>query len=158
VNPERYTRLCDLALERAATQYRGFQAAYQNPRQIPRSFRDGAVHTVPPSAWTSGFVAGNFWLLFEYTRENEGSSSRSMTTMPKFSARARAHSRRVTARTLARSAPGISALGLSRTQSPCVAHAGCDAGYPVVWCPVDNGAHVIPGFAAGSISSFFAQF
>ena len=41
--------------------------------------------------------------------------------------------------------------------SPCVAYQGCDAGYPVQWCPHD-GAHVIPSFAAAAIANFFLQF
>jgi len=41
--------------------------------------------------------------------------------------------------------------------SPCVAYQGCDAGYPVQWCPHD-GAHVIPSFAAAAVASFFLQF
>jgi len=41
--------------------------------------------------------------------------------------------------------------------SPCVAYQGCDAGYPVQWCPHD-GAHVIPTFAAAAIANFFLQF
>ena len=39
----------------------------------------------------------------------------------------------------------------------CVAYNGCDAGYPVNWCP-HTGAHVIPSFAAAGISAFFMQF
>lgn len=42
--------------------------------------------------------------------------------------------------------------------SPCVQYDGCDAGYPVVWCPVAGGGHAIPSFAAGAISTFFQQF
>ena len=41
--------------------------------------------------------------------------------------------------------------------SPCVAYQGCDAGYPVQWCPHD-GAHVVPSFAAAAIANFFLQF
>jgi polyhydroxybutyrate depolymerase len=41
--------------------------------------------------------------------------------------------------------------------SSCVAYLGCDAGYPVQWCPHD-GAHVIPSFAAAAVASFFLQF
>ena len=41
--------------------------------------------------------------------------------------------------------------------SPCVAYQGCDAGYPVTWCPHD-GAHVIPSFAAAAVATFFLQF
>jgi hypothetical protein len=41
--------------------------------------------------------------------------------------------------------------------SPCVAYQGCDAGYPVHWCPFD-GAHTIPSFAAAAVATFFLQF
>ena len=41
--------------------------------------------------------------------------------------------------------------------SPCVAYVGCDAGYPVHWCPHD-GAHTIPSFAAAAVANFFLQF
>jgi len=41
--------------------------------------------------------------------------------------------------------------------SPCVAYQGCDAGYPVHWCPHD-GAHTIPSFAAAAVATFFLQF
>jgi polyhydroxybutyrate depolymerase len=41
--------------------------------------------------------------------------------------------------------------------SPCVAYQGCDAGYPVQWCPHD-GAHLVPTFAAAAIANFFLQF
>jgi polyhydroxybutyrate depolymerase len=46
--------------------------------------------------------------------------------------------------------------------APCVAYDGCDAGYPVVWCPreaprTDTG-HVIPTFAPAAIATFFSQF
>src|SRR5258707_1348903 len=44
------------------------------------------------------------------------------------------------------------------TPSRCVAYDGCDAGEPVVWCPVQGEAHVIPSFAPAAIATFFAQF
>jgi polyhydroxybutyrate depolymerase len=44
------------------------------------------------------------------------------------------------------------------TPSPCVAYDGCDAGEPVVWCPVEGEAHVIPSFAPAAIATFFSQF
>ncbi len=44
------------------------------------------------------------------------------------------------------------------TPSPCVAYDGCDAGNPVVWCPVQDEAHVIPSFAPAAIATFFSQF
>ncbi|HVY41308.1 MAG TPA: PHB depolymerase family esterase, partial [Polyangia bacterium] len=44
------------------------------------------------------------------------------------------------------------------TPSPCVSYDGCDAGYPVVWCPVEGEGHTIPSFAASGIAAFFGQF
>jgi polyhydroxybutyrate depolymerase len=41
--------------------------------------------------------------------------------------------------------------------SPCVAYAGCDAGYPVTWCEF-SGAHTVPNFASAAIWNFFSQF
>jgi poly(3-hydroxybutyrate) depolymerase len=43
------------------------------------------------------------------------------------------------------------------TTSMCVSYQGCDAGFPVHWCP-HTGAHVIPPFAAEGIANFFLQF
>lgn len=42
--------------------------------------------------------------------------------------------------------------------SPCVSYAGCDSGYPVVWCEVAGEGHTIPSFAASGIANFFSQF
>jgi polyhydroxybutyrate depolymerase len=44
------------------------------------------------------------------------------------------------------------------TPSPCVSYDGCDSGYPVVWCPVQDEGHVIPSFGASAIANFFSQF
>lgn len=61
------TSFCEPALQSALERYRRFAAAYANPTRIPRSFTNGAVHLVAPSDWTSGFVAGSFWYLYEYS-------------------------------------------------------------------------------------------
>ena len=39
----------------------------------------------------------------------------------------------------------------------CVAYDGCDDGYPVHWCEF-SGGHIVPGFAADNVWSFFSQF
>jgi dienelactone hydrolase len=44
------------------------------------------------------------------------------------------------------------------TPSPCVAYDGCDSGFPVTWCPVQDGTHQIQNFAAQAIADFFRQF
>jgi len=41
--------------------------------------------------------------------------------------------------------------------SPCVAYAGCDAGYPVTWCLVDGQGHAIPNYSPKAIAAFFKQ-
>ena len=39
----------------------------------------------------------------------------------------------------------------------CVEYSGCDADYPVVWCPTDLG-HTPPGYSAEEIWKFFQRF
>jgi rhamnogalacturonyl hydrolase YesR len=58
---------CREQLAFAVEQYDGYRQAYTNPSQIPRSVAAGSVRTVAPSDWTSGFPAGSFWYLYEYT-------------------------------------------------------------------------------------------
>ena len=65
------TDFCNIALDRAHQQFQGFHQAYSNPVHIPRSFSNGQTRLVDPSDWTSGFVAGSFWLMYEYTGEQK---------------------------------------------------------------------------------------
>lgn len=61
---------CKTALDAAATQLAGFRAAYTNPSSIPRSATtSGDVRLVGPGDWTSGFVAGSLWLIYEHTQD-----------------------------------------------------------------------------------------
>jgi unsaturated chondroitin disaccharide hydrolase len=61
---------CTKALDAAALQLAGFRAAYTNATSIPRSASSsGDVRLVGPGDWTSGFVAGNFWLIYEHTQD-----------------------------------------------------------------------------------------
>ena len=62
-------RFCHQALDRAELQFKGFRETYTDPAKIPRSFGRGQVRLVDPSDWTSGFVAGSFWLLYDHTQE-----------------------------------------------------------------------------------------
>jgi poly(3-hydroxybutyrate) depolymerase len=39
----------------------------------------------------------------------------------------------------------------------CVAYDGCDAGYPVTWCPHPD-AHIVPSFTGEGVAGFFNQF
>jgi unsaturated chondroitin disaccharide hydrolase len=61
---------CGKALDAAALQLAGFRAAYTNASSIPRSASsNGNVRLVGPGDWTSGFVAGNFWLIYQHTQD-----------------------------------------------------------------------------------------
>src|SRR5688572_4186619 len=61
---------CAKALDAAALQLAGFRATYTSAASIPRSATtSGAVRLVGPGDWTSGFVAGNFWLIYEHTQD-----------------------------------------------------------------------------------------
>jgi poly(3-hydroxybutyrate) depolymerase len=52
---------------------------------------------------------------------------------------------------------GCDAASMPVEPSPCVAYAGCDAGYPVSWCEF-AGDHTVPDFASQAIWDFFSQF
>jgi rhamnogalacturonyl hydrolase YesR len=60
---------CSDELARAAKHYEGFKSAYTNPERIPRSVADDEVRLVGRNDWTSGFPAGSFWLLYEFTED-----------------------------------------------------------------------------------------
>jgi hypothetical protein len=66
---------CDAALDASRVQLEGFRSAYLDPVRIPRSFDDDKVRFVLPSDWTSGFVAGSFWYMHEYTADESWRSS-----------------------------------------------------------------------------------
>jgi hypothetical protein len=61
---------CTTALDAAALQLAGFMATYTTPASIPRSAStSGSVRLVGPADWTSGFVAGSLWLIYEHTQD-----------------------------------------------------------------------------------------
>jgi unsaturated chondroitin disaccharide hydrolase len=60
---------CVDALDAAALQYDGFRNAYTDPSQIPRSADASSTRLVGAGDWTSGFVAGSMWLLYEHTQD-----------------------------------------------------------------------------------------
>jgi len=62
---------CRGELERAVVHYEGFRSEYTDPSRIPRSADTGKVRFVGPSDWTSGFPAGIFWMLYEFTGDGE---------------------------------------------------------------------------------------
>jgi rhamnogalacturonyl hydrolase YesR len=60
---------CSAGLDYATKQLARFRQTYTDPSQIPRSFNDGKVRLAEPKDWTSGFVAGSFWYIFEHTQD-----------------------------------------------------------------------------------------
>lgn len=45
------------------------------------------------------------------------------------------------------------------TPMQCQSYVGCDAGYPVIWCPhVNDSGHQIPSFGRAAIREFLASF
>ena len=53
----------------AATQYGRLLDSVKTDTKIPRTFVEGRVKTVAPKDWTSGFVPGSLWYLYEFTRD-----------------------------------------------------------------------------------------
>jgi unsaturated chondroitin disaccharide hydrolase len=62
---------CTAALDAAAIQYAGFRGAYTNPASVPRSAKGGTVSYVARGDWTFGFVGGNYWYLYEHTKDEK---------------------------------------------------------------------------------------
>lgn len=64
---------CTAALDNASVQLNDFRTLYTDPNKIPRSFNEGEndnkARLVPPRDWTSGFVAGSFWYVYEHTQD-----------------------------------------------------------------------------------------
>jgi unsaturated chondroitin disaccharide hydrolase len=60
---------CETALEAAHKQMLGFLIAYPDPTQIARSYENGKAKMVGPKNWTSGFVAGSYWYLYDYSKK-----------------------------------------------------------------------------------------
>ncbi|WP_016957772.1 glycoside hydrolase family 88 protein [Catenovulum agarivorans] len=59
---------CSAALDQATIQYDGFRKAYTDPTQVPRSYSNGVTRFEPKLGWTTGFVAGSFWNLYEHNQ------------------------------------------------------------------------------------------
>jgi unsaturated chondroitin disaccharide hydrolase len=60
---------CNTAFDSAAADYKGFLAANTDPTQVPRSAAGSVITKVAAADWTSGFIAGNFWLLYEHSKD-----------------------------------------------------------------------------------------
>ncbi|WP_395341539.1 glycoside hydrolase family 88 protein [Ningiella sp. W23] len=59
---------CAATLDYSASHLDHFRKTYTDPTQIPRSF-EKEVKLVETRDWTSGFVAGSFWYLYEHTND-----------------------------------------------------------------------------------------
>lgn len=71
---------CSKALDAAAVQYAGFRTTYTNPSSVPRSAKNGTVSNVGIGDWTFGFVGGNYWYLYEYTKDEAFRKAAEATT------------------------------------------------------------------------------
>lgn len=64
---------CSAALDVATVQLNDFRTLYTDPTKIPRSFNEGEndnkARLVPARDWTSGFVAGSFWYVYEHSQD-----------------------------------------------------------------------------------------
>ncbi|HXI60383.1 MAG TPA: glucuronyl hydrolase [Polyangia bacterium] len=60
---------CSTALDAAVVQYTRFRTAYTSAANLPRTAKNGVVTTVPITDWTSGFVGGSYWYLYEYSKD-----------------------------------------------------------------------------------------
>ncbi|MGB5291906.1 MAG: glycoside hydrolase family 88 protein [Lysobacterales bacterium] len=60
---------CVSALNAAELQLDGFRKAYPDPTKIARSYEKGQAKMVETRDWTSGFVAGSFWYMYEFTKD-----------------------------------------------------------------------------------------
>lgn len=67
--PKENVEFCHASLDKAVAQLDDFRKAYTNPREIPTSFDKGKTVFTNPFGWTSGFVAGNFWYIYEHTQD-----------------------------------------------------------------------------------------
>lgn len=68
--PSEDVAFCEAALDNAAVQLNDFRNTYTNPSKIPTAFTDGKTKFTEPRGWTSGFVAGSYWYLYEHTQDD----------------------------------------------------------------------------------------
>lgn len=59
---------CNAALDKATEQYEYFRTEYTDPTNIPTSYSDGTTKFTTIQGWTSGFVAGSFWQIYEHNK------------------------------------------------------------------------------------------
>ncbi|MDO6693287.1 glycoside hydrolase family 88 protein [Aliiglaciecola sp. 3_MG-2023] len=67
--PQDNVAFCSAALDKAEEQLDDFRKAYTNPRKIPTSYSENEVKFTNPMGWTSGFVAGSFWYIYEHNKD-----------------------------------------------------------------------------------------
>ncbi|MEX1114517.1 MAG: glycoside hydrolase family 88 protein [Akkermansiaceae bacterium] len=56
-------------LDFAGAQYSRLLASAKEDPKIPRTFENGKLVTVGPKDWTSGFIAGSLWYLYEFSQD-----------------------------------------------------------------------------------------
>lgn len=67
--PAENVAFCRAVLDSATEQLDGFRKTYTNPNKIPTQYDNGKATYTNFMGWTSGFVAGNFWYLYEHTQD-----------------------------------------------------------------------------------------
>lgn len=67
--PSDNVAFCNAALDKAEEQLDDFRKVYTDPKKIPTSFSEGETKFTTPMGWTSGFVAGNFWYIYEHSQD-----------------------------------------------------------------------------------------
>jgi uncharacterized protein YyaL (SSP411 family) len=67
-------QFCSDTLDVAQAQLNNFRKHYLNPSEIPRSYNE-TVRYAKPNDWTSGFVAGSFWYVFEHSQDESWKQS-----------------------------------------------------------------------------------
>jgi unsaturated chondroitin disaccharide hydrolase len=80
---------CSAAFDSAAADYKGFLAANTDPTKVPRSASGSVVTKVDITDWTSGFIAGNLWLLYEHSKDEAYKTAAAAWTAALYSARLR---------------------------------------------------------------------
>jgi acetyl esterase/lipase len=68
-DPDELLRSIPATFDFAAAQYARLLASVKADPKIPRTFVGGQVKTCAPKDWTSGFLPGSLWYLYEYTRD-----------------------------------------------------------------------------------------
>ena len=65
------TKSIPTTFEFAESQYGRLLAGAKEDPKIPRTVEGGKVKTVAPKDWTSGFIAGSLWYLYEFSNDQK---------------------------------------------------------------------------------------